>query len=334
VFELNVRLGLGKTRINKELADTIRQEPEHALFPAYHNGLTLLTRELHEEPGRILLSGVSVVNGCQSLLALFGNRQYISPQLRILVKIVELGESLSLVDKITYRTNNQNPVNIRDQRSTDPIQRDLQAQVLSKYGTTFGYTIRSGERIIADAVIDNATAAQLIMAVYLGEPWNAVRKVKLFDQDYHRVFARNIDANRLFLLYTMNSALTDKRSELRNDVESSFASVRFTLLFLLTQLLRITSTGQELVANPGRWLPDLAAEVRCALDDLATEVIESVNFYLDAKDDENSGGAPFDAKVAFKSKTGVQQIERDAVQAGRRALRRDKNYGFNLPPFR
>lgn len=75
------------------------------------------------------LDGVSVVNGCQSLLALYNNRTHLTPELKLLVKVIELGESLDLVDSITYRTNNQNPVNARDLRSTDPIQRDLQAQV-------------------------------------------------------------------------------------------------------------------------------------------------------------------------------------------------------------
>lgn len=46
IFQLNVRLGLGRTRINQALASTIRTEQEHALFPAYHNGLTLLTHEI------------------------------------------------------------------------------------------------------------------------------------------------------------------------------------------------------------------------------------------------------------------------------------------------
>ena len=38
----------------------------------------------------------------------------------------------------------------------------------------------------------------------------------------------------------------------------------------------------------------------------------------------------FDPKVAFKSKSGVQPLERDVLQMSRRAARRDSSYGFHV----
>jgi AIPR protein len=136
LFELNVRLGLGKTKINKELAGTIQEEQaDHALFPAYHNGITILTESLAvDDEDNLVLDGATVVNGCQSLLALWGNRSSLTPELTLLVKVVQLGDDVELADTITYRSNNQNAVNIRDQRANDAIQRDLQRQVADKYG--------------------------------------------------------------------------------------------------------------------------------------------------------------------------------------------------------
>lgn len=333
VFELNVRLGLGKTRINRELAATIKKPEEHLLFPAYHNGLTILTRGITVDDGELHLDGVSVVNGCQSLLALYNNRTSLTPDLRILVKIVELGESLDLVDAITYRTNNQNPVNTRDLRSTDPIQRDLQAQVREYYGDQLAYAIRSGERLEAADQLDNTTAAQLAMAVYLGEPWNAVRKVKLFDQEYHRVFGREIDGHKLFLLFQMNSVVHDRKADLRDDLEASFASVRFTLLHLLAKLLSTTDEGAELLANPQRWLPGALDEVRTSLGELADDVVDSVNFYVDSREEEATEKASlFDPKTVFKSRSGVLPLERDVLQQARRLRRRDSSYGFSINP--
>lgn len=37
LFDPNVRLGLGKTRINKELDQTVKDASQHALFPAYRS---------------------------------------------------------------------------------------------------------------------------------------------------------------------------------------------------------------------------------------------------------------------------------------------------------
>ena len=335
IFELNVRLGLGKTRINKELGSTIARAGEHPLFPAYHNGLTLLSRKVTVEDGEMTLDGVSVVNGCQSLLALYNNRTHLTPELRVLVKVIELGESLELVDSITYRTNNQNPVNARDLRSTDPIQRDLQAQVRDAYGDELGYAIRNGEVLAAPESLDNTTAAQLAMAVYVREPWNAVRKVKLFDEEYHRVFGRTMDGHRLYLLHHLNKLVTAKKGQLRGDLEASFASVRFTLLHLLALLTSSFSEGEAFIAEPQRWLPDKRDEVLDALGELADEVIDSVNFYVESKEEEAAeGGTTFDPKVAFKSKSGVQPLERDVLQMSRRAARRDPSYGFHVTPVR
>lgn len=103
IFELNVRLGLGKTRINKQLSSTIQEQTEHSLFPAYHNGLTLLTRsvDISEAGSELGLRGVSVVNGCQSLLALYNNRRHLTPSLKVLVKIVQLDRTGRLVSAIT-----------------------------------------------------------------------------------------------------------------------------------------------------------------------------------------------------------------------------------------
>jgi AIPR protein len=176
LFSRNVRLHIGRTRINRELANTVQDASQHKLFPAYHNGLTLLTRKLTVSDADIQLDGVSVVNGCQSLVALYANRRFLTTDLKLLIKIIELTSDTGVADDITYRTNNQNAVDMRDQRSTDPIMRDLQGQVAETYGTTFGLAIREGEQIQASRVLDNQFAAQLIKAVYLEEPWAAVQQ--------------------------------------------------------------------------------------------------------------------------------------------------------------
>lgn len=185
LFDLNVRLGLGKTRINKELAATVKDPSEHDAFPAYHNGLTILTSNLTAaEDGRSMtLDGLSVVNGCQSLLAIYDNRDSLTPAVELAVKVVEVDPGSVLIDRITYRSNNQNPVNMRDQRANDAAQRDLQAQMKDRYGDKLFYAIRNGEDTGgAERVLDNRLAAQLLTAVYRGEPWAAVRKLKLFEK--------------------------------------------------------------------------------------------------------------------------------------------------------
>jgi hypothetical protein len=335
LFDRNVRLSEGRTRVNRELAATVRDSDEHVYFPAYHNGLTLLTHGLQVEGAQITLDGVTVVNGCQSLLTLHDNRGNLTDGLRLLVKVVQVPEQSSLTERITYRSNNQNPVDIRDQRSTDVIQRDLQQQVATLYGGAFAYAIREGEKLEAAQVLSNQEAAQLLMAIYLQEPWNAVRKVRLFDTDYRRIFNRDVNADRLYLVQQISDALAGIRDKLRPDLAASFASVRFTLAYLLAKVLAETDEGTELVQTPGRWLPDSVGDVRNSLASLLDEVVQSVNFYIDEEERERrERGEELDPKVIFKSQGGVRGVENVVIRDSRRLAMRDPTYLFKLAPVR
>lgn len=331
IFDRNVRLSEGRTRINKELAATIRDAHEHQLFPAYHNGLTLLTRGLRARGRTLELDGVTVVNGCQSLLALYEQVAFISPDLRVLVKVVEVPSSEDIVEKITYRTNNQNPVDLRDQRSTDAIQRGLQREVEDTFGKSFAYIVRQGESTAAARQLDNQLAAQLLTAAYLREPWAAVRKVRLFDQDYRRIFDKNVTAERLFLLRLIADVLDVVKVKLRPDLAASFASVRFTIVYLLARALDETDDGKQLLANPARWLPAHEVVVVKKLAVLAEELIESVNFFIQEEETEaKERNTSFDPKTAFKSRKEIERLQDAASRDLRRVAKKDTSFMFDM----
>lgn len=334
IFDLNVRLGLGNTKINRELRATIKTPAEHAAFPAFHNGLTLLTGSLSKTDDGIELDGVAVVNGCQSLLSLWNERESLTPELNLVVKVVELDRGADLADRITYRSNNQNAVNMRDQRANDRIQRDLQTQVREKYGEELFYDIRRGQPSDDDLPsFDNQLAAQLLLAVWLEEPWNAVRKVKLFDQEYHRIF-RRATADRLFLAFLINRASEGVRDELIPQLQTSFSSVRHTLNYLVGHLLEQSDLGSKLLAAPGDWLPDKNQDVVEELDYFAKFAADEANFFVqDREEAREDGDSPFDPKTVFKSSAGVRPLARQVIQAYRALDRRaESNVAFDVAP--
>lgn len=334
LFSRNVRLSVGNTRINKELAATIADPTEHSLFIASHNGITILTLGITVNGNIITLDGASVVNGCQSLLALYRGSTKLTDQLKVLTKVVVLpGARSELSDKITYRANNQNAVNIRDQRSTDPIQLDLQRQVADAFGDTFKYVVKVGEPAGAGRTLDNTLAAQLIMATYRDRPFAAVRKVRLFDQEYHDVFARDIDAHKLFLLQLVGEAADAARDDLSGELRSSFASVRFTIAHLVMELLKLTPRGQELIDSPQRWLPAQTYEVLSYLIGLARDVARNVNDYVnDVSKEKAEKKEDFDPKTVFKSSSGVTPLRREVITVARRIDSRDPGFVFALKP--
>lgn len=333
MFDPNVRLGLGKTRINREPDQTVNDPPQHALLPAYHNGLTVLTHELKVRGKTVRLDGIAVVNGCQSLLSLFSNRHALTNDLQVLVRAVEVDAHSSLPEDITYRTNNQNSVNARDQRSRDKVQRQLQAEVEEIFGRHFGYEIRRGEKVTADIVLTNERAAQLIMAVYLDESWNAVKKVVLFDDAYRRIFSRRIDAYKLYLLSMMDIAVQGVRDELTDELSASFASVRFALVGLLADVLRLNKRGAELLDQPEIWLPNTKEAVKAKLEELAEEVAGSFNFFVEEEERQaNETKKTFDPKVVFKGQKNVLKARREVKSAAKRQHRRDKDFLFDVAP--
>lgn len=335
LFAINVRLGLGRTKINRELAATITGEQgDHALFPAYHNGITILTNALTVDEEGLHLDGITVVNGCQSLLALYANRESLTPELSLLVKVVQLDDSATLADTITYRSNNQNAVNIRDQRANDPIQRDLQRQVAEQFGDILFYVIRRGERVPnGRAALENQDAAQHIMAIWLREPWAAVRKLRLFDDDYRRVFNRDIDAAKIYLIHRLKHMSEKRRNKLRPSLSASFASVRFTIVYLTAAVARESAAGETFFKNPGMWLPNEEPEVMKQLDELMDHVVTELNNYVETQEEmREAGSALFDAKIAFKSQSSIRQVEQQTLSVTRALARRIDDFLFSVEP--
>ena len=203
----------------------------------------------------------------------------------------------------------------------------MKRAVEEEFGAAFGYEIREGERSTAHEVLNNQEAAQLLMAVYQRQPWNAVRKVRLFDTDYRTIFDRDVTASRLYLLKQISKALQGRREALRSDLAASFASIRFTLAYLLGAVLRESEAGCGLLDGPHLWLPGATHEVGAKLDAILGEIVDSVNFYIE---EEERDSPDFDPKVTFKSQAGVQGIENAVIRDYRRLIKRDKSYLFDL----
>src|SRR5439155_1580360 len=100
VFAQNVRLGLGRTRVNKEILASVKSKEEHPKFLTFHNGLTMVAQQLTLRGSTLTLNKYSVCNGCQSLLTFYDNRSVVSEALEVLVRIVRVGEKRETAESI------------------------------------------------------------------------------------------------------------------------------------------------------------------------------------------------------------------------------------------
>jgi hypothetical protein len=89
IFDFNVRGPLGRTQVNKDIAKSIADSATHKIFPLFHNGITIVAKDVKANRDKIRASGYFVVNGCQSLSALYANKARLTDELRILVKFIQ-----------------------------------------------------------------------------------------------------------------------------------------------------------------------------------------------------------------------------------------------------
>ncbi|MCK7575076.1 MAG: AIPR family protein [Chromatiales bacterium] len=88
IFAFNVRGPLGKTQVNRDIDKSIADDSMHKLFPLFHNGIAIIAESVNRTDDEISVDKYFVVNGCQSLNALYKNSRYITDNLRILTKFI------------------------------------------------------------------------------------------------------------------------------------------------------------------------------------------------------------------------------------------------------
>lgn len=266
LFAQNVRLDLGRTRVNNDIDATLVDEQEHPTFLTFHNGLTMLCREVARSNGdEIRVKDFSIVNGCQSAVALRRKQASLTDELLLPVKIVKVGEADKLADEITYRSNNQNAINLKDLRANDSTQVILKGQFEELFGGRVQYVIKRGEEAVAPTVIHNDLAAQILIALYNEEPYLAHRRFALFDQNYKRVFHPRIGASHVYLGYLIWEEIQQRLSQIDKELVARYSLTTFVLAYLTGHLMRSTEDGKAILDTPANYIPQQEGRVREAV---------------------------------------------------------------------
>ncbi len=150
LFEQNVRNSLGRTRINTGIKETLRTEPEN--FWYYNNGITIVCGEISprypqrrvpNEPVELILDGVSVVNGAQTVTSIHDAMKEFpetAENADVTVRVFSLdGLGSGYAKRITETTNTQNDVSARDFIALDPVQAEIREEMLLSLGKYYTY---------------------------------------------------------------------------------------------------------------------------------------------------------------------------------------------------
>jgi hypothetical protein len=206
LLERNIRRFLGPSnRVNQDMLTTLATPALRPNFYFYNNGVTMVCRgfqhnALQARNFAVQVKGLQIINGgqtCKTIQRALQERpdeDY--SQAHVLVRLYALDEAdQEIVDRITYATNSQTPIELQDLRANDEVQRRL---VLDVQALGYAYAPKRGgaRRMVGD--IGSAEAAEAIMAVWRQKPHVArTAGMKLFDQYYGQVFTPTLTGAEL-----------------------------------------------------------------------------------------------------------------------------------------
>lgn len=325
LFAYNVRGPLGRTQVNKDIVRTLRDKASHKLFPLFHNGITVIAADVTSDEKSLKVADYFVVNGCQSLSALYGNKDSLTDDLRVLVKFVKMDPRSPSAKMITEFSNNQNSVKPRDFKSNNPIQIRLQNEVHDAFPKEFVLEIKRGEGLPEGRVISNEVAGLYLMAFDLQEPWATHRKYEVFEDKHADLFGRpEVTADRLIFCQVIMDAIEKKLPEIKNTLFARYVLTCYLLLYVVRQLLENDERGQDAIKNPKKYVRDKNARQRFqgCVESLVSDVV------IDLNDEVAEYGDEFDYRDKLRDSEWVIEMGKKVVSGYLKQVKRNRIKSF------
>lgn len=310
LFAFNVRGPLGRTQVNKDIERSIKDPSKHKLFPLFHNGITIICGKITETTDKIIIENYFVVNGCQSIDALFKNSSRLTDELRILTKFVQVDVGSPLSEMVTTYSNNQNAVKPRDSRSNDPIQIRLQNEFQRNYQAQYSYEIKRGETSGSGKVIVNEDVGIYLWAFDLKEPWATHRRYQTFEEKYADIFGRpQVTADRIVMCDVLMEKIIEVIPEIENQLFGKYALTKYFMLYILRCILENDITGMEVINNPEKFVRNPAD--RDKLGSCVSKVIRDI--IIDINAEVKQYGDDFDYRGKLRDVDWVKKLASEIV---------------------
>jgi len=326
LFTFNVRGPLGKTQVNKDIVKSIADQSSHRNFPLFHNGITVIAAELDVSSDAITVRDYFVVNGCQSLSALYENRAKITDDLKVLVKFIKMDPQSPLAASITEKSNNQNGVKARDFKSNNPIQIRLQNEFLKNYKNQYQFEIKRGEANGGGTIISNEIAGLYLMAFDLKEPWNTHKKYQVFEEKYSDLFGRkDVTADHIVMCQTIMESIQKTVPKIRNTLFGKHVLARYFILYAVRLILESDELATELSSHPEVFVRKQPAreKFRTAIGAIVADIVDDVNALVEEHGDD------FDYRNRLREEAWVKSQAGQIALDHKKLVRRKK-----IKPFK
>ncbi len=232
LLERNIRryLGLHTNRVNTAIHATLCDPDKSDKFYFYNNGITAVCDKfdynaLQKSDYMVQLRNMQVINGGQTCKTIQETLNKTLPHMvgeaaSVMIRIYQLTETQrELVHDITFATNSQNPVDLRDLRSNDERQKQLELG-LSELGYT--YKRQREESGSGSAVIASSIVAEAALAIWREKPHQAkFRRKDHFGKLYADIFD-SLNAAQALLAVMIFRAVENERKRPTTAQPSAF----------------------------------------------------------------------------------------------------------------
>lgn len=127
LFYDNVRDFLGGNPVNSEIASTIRDSSIQDRFAILNNGVTIVSKSVHQVGDAFKIKDFQIVNGCQTSHVLFNNKNYFDNSLAYIPIKLIVTDDYEVANQITKATNRQTEVKVEAFASLEPYHRKLES---------------------------------------------------------------------------------------------------------------------------------------------------------------------------------------------------------------
>ncbi|MBF0230944.1 MAG: AIPR family protein, partial [Desulfamplus sp.] len=263
LLERNIRryLGLHSNRVNLAIHRTLKEPEQRGNFYFFNNGITVICRKfrynaLQGSNYQVKLEGMQVINGgqtCKTIQQTLNDPDLFAEyeNIYVMVRIYELAEDdQDFVRDITYATNNQNPVDLRDLRSNDEIQKQLELGIKG-----FGYSYKrqrekqKDEKEAAEKKVSSSLVAESVLAVWIEKPHQAkFLRREHFGKLYEEIF-KNLNAAQALLAVTIFRKVENERKRLEGAGYSEIDFLPYASYYIAMVIGRTLLSDHKLSIN-------------------------------------------------------------------------------------
>jgi len=305
LLERNIRryLGLQGNRVNEGIRHTLTSDEKNNFY-FYNNGVTLICdsfsyNALQDGDYKVRVENLQIINGGQTCMTIFKTLRepdliHQNAQAFVLLRLYQLPrDNDGLVQRITYATNSQNPVDLKDLRANDERQNRLKMDI-EQLG--FKYRPQRSNTPTRSADITSGVAAEAVLSVWRRKPHQA----KFFSREhfgklYDTIFTDQLNGAQIVIAVQLYRIAENRRKRPKY-TDPDF--VRYASCFIAMQM------GQKLLAD-----------MKVQMKDISHQNFQSAQMLIDQNGESYFNASLQDIKQALQYLYREQEISLQQLSA-------------------